>query len=236
MIARNTSLATRIPPLSNGDRMNFDEFCRRWDATPNIKHAELINGRVYMNPPVNWDHHRLPTARILGWLAHYEMETPGLELATDASVYLGPEDCVQPDAALRIQDKFGGSSQKQADGSLSGPPELIVEVAASSVAYDLHEKKDLYAANGVAEYLVWLVYDRRVVWFRLHTGVYEELPIERDGRIQSQVFPGLWLDSKSLLNDQKSKISAMLRRGLASQEYAAFVEQLKSQSRKRRKS
>ena len=122
------------------------------------------------------------------------------------------------------------------DGSVAGPPELIVEVTASSVSYDLYEKKDLYAASGVAEYMVWLVYDRQVAWFQLRDGVYQELPVERNGCIKSQLFPGLWLDSKSLLTDQKAKIAATLRNGLASAEYASFAEKLKSQGRKKRKS
>lgn len=236
MIARGSDTATTsVPPLSHGDRLDFEEFCRRWDVTLGLKHAELINGQVYMNPPVNWDYHGLPTARIVGWLAQYEMETAGLELATDASVYFNSESCVQPDAALRIQDDFGGSSHKHSDGRLSGPPELIVEVAASTVSYDWHDKKELYAACGVAEYMIWLVYDRRIAWYRLEDGVYQPLPVERSGYIKSQVFPGLWLDSKSLLADQKSKVVATLRKGLSSSEYARFIEQLKSRRRRRRK-
>ena len=128
MIVRSPfATAFALPPLCHGDRLSFDEFCRRWDATPKLKRAELINGRVYMNPPpVNWDHHGLPTARILGWLALYEIETVGLELATDASVYVSPENCVQPDGALRIQDGFGGASKKQTD--YDGPRKLDSEI------------------------------------------------------------------------------------------------------------
>jgi len=43
-----------------------------------------------------------------------------------------------------------------------GTPELLVEVAASSASYDLHDKLTSLPAHGVQEYIVWRVYDR--VW------------------------------------------------------------------------
>jgi hypothetical protein len=33
-----------IPPLENGDRLTRPEFERRYDAMPNLKNAELIEG------------------------------------------------------------------------------------------------------------------------------------------------------------------------------------------------
>jgi hypothetical protein len=36
-----------IPPLENGDRLTRAEFERRYDAMPNLKKAELIEGEVY---------------------------------------------------------------------------------------------------------------------------------------------------------------------------------------------
>ena len=37
-----------IPPLENGDRLTREEFHRRYEAMPELKKAELINGRVYI--------------------------------------------------------------------------------------------------------------------------------------------------------------------------------------------
>ena len=36
-----------IPPLENGDRLTRAEFERRYDAMPELKKAELIEGEVY---------------------------------------------------------------------------------------------------------------------------------------------------------------------------------------------
>ena len=38
----------RIPPLENGDRLTVAEFERRYEAMPELKKAELINGVVHI--------------------------------------------------------------------------------------------------------------------------------------------------------------------------------------------
>src|SRR6185437_12013656 len=69
--------AAHTPSLANGDRLSRDEFERRYDATPRIKKAELIEGIVFMAPPaLRWDEHARPDGLIAGWLMHYEAATP----------------------------------------------------------------------------------------------------------------------------------------------------------------
>jgi hypothetical protein len=46
-----------IPPLENGDRLTRAEFERRYDAMPELKKAELIEGEVYMPSPVRHRRH-----------------------------------------------------------------------------------------------------------------------------------------------------------------------------------
>jgi Uma2 family endonuclease len=104
----------------------------------------------------------------------------------------------QPDAVLRIE--VGGQSSISADDYIVGAPELIVEVAASSAAYDLHQKLNAYRRNQVQEYLVWRVCDRQFDWFKLDRGNYIQLAPNSDKITCSQIFPGLWLDKESLLS------------------------------------
>ena len=37
------------PPLRDGDRLTADEFMRRWEAVPDSRHAELIDGIVLVH-------------------------------------------------------------------------------------------------------------------------------------------------------------------------------------------
>jgi len=61
-------------------------------------------------------------------------------------------------------------------GYLAGPPELIVEVAASSASIDLRDKRRAYYRNGLREYLVWLVAEARLEWFCLDRAAWSPLP------------------------------------------------------------
>ncbi len=92
---------------------------------------------------------------------------------------------------------------------MSGPPELIVEVASSSVSYDLHDKLNVYRRSGVVEYVVWRILDRDIDWFVLHEGQYQPLA-PQDGLLKSEVFPGLWLDKQALLAGNLPRVIALL--------------------------
>jgi hypothetical protein len=60
----------------------------------------------------------------------------------------------QPDAFLFILPSFGGRARIDEDGYVVSGPELIGEVAASSVSYDLHDKLDVHRRHQVQEYIV----------------------------------------------------------------------------------
>jgi Uma2 family endonuclease len=127
---------------------------------------------------------------------------------------------------LRILPKHGGRSQLDSNGLLDGPPELAVEIAASSASFDTREKRDTYRRAGVREYLVWRTRDDAVDWWMLEEDEYRALPPGADGILRSRVFPGLWLDVEALLNDEGERLMAVLREGLQSQEHADLVRKL----------
>src|SRR5581483_3423435 len=107
--------------------------------------------------------------------------TPGVDLADNTTVRLDFDNEPQPDALLRLEPGVGGRSSVSEDDYLEGAPELIVEVAASSASYDLHEKLRAYRRNGVQEYVVWRVYDQQIDWFQLLDGEYVPLMPDVDG-------------------------------------------------------
>lgn len=227
---RETGTATKVDPLplESGDRLTRAEFERRYEAMPHLKKAELIEGVVYMPSPVHFENHSEPHANIIGWLVAYRAATPGVRLGDNATVRLDLDNEFQPDALLRLDSALGGTSRVSDDDYIEGPPELIVEIAASSASYDLHDKLKVYRRNGVQEYLVWRVYDEELDWFRLSEDEYLPLSPDAEGIIHSQVFPGLRLAATALLDGDLPTVLAAQNRGLESAEYAAFVEQLSS--------
>lgn len=218
------------PPLNSGDRLSRAEFERRYTAHPDIKKAELIEGVVYVSSPISYDKHADPHFNIITWLGVYRAATPGVKGGDNATLRLDLENEPQPDALLRLEPTLGGKSVVTDDDYLEGAPELIVEIAASSASYDLHDKRRAYARNGVQEYLVIQTYEQRLDWFALHDDGYRLLQPDEQGILRSQVFPGLWLQPAAFWSGDLAALLAVLQEGLASPEHAAFVEQLSATS------
>lgn len=217
-----------IPPLENGDRLNRYEFERRYNAMLNLRKAELIEGIVYMPAALRFKSHGQPHGWIMTWLGTYEAMTSGVALGVEPTVRLDIDNEPQPDAVVLIMPEVGGQARLSEDDYIEGAPELVVEIAASSVAIDLHAKKQAYRRNGVKEYIVWQVLNQTISWFYLEKGEYLDLPVDTDGIVRSRVFPGLWLAVEELLAGNMQRVLAVLQEGMQSPEHAAFVQKLAS--------
>ena len=109
-----------IPPLENGDRLTRAEFERRYDAMPDLKKAELIEGEVYMPSPVRHGRHSHPHTRLVTWLGNYETDTPGVEAGDNGSIRLDLDNEPQPDAFLIIRPEHGGQARISEDDYIEG--------------------------------------------------------------------------------------------------------------------
>ena len=215
-----------ITILESGDRLTRPEFERRYRALPQLKKAELIEGVVYVASPVRVSKHGNPHSRIITWLGTYEAVTPGIMTCDNTTVRLDAENEPQPDALLRIDQAWGGQSRISEDDYIEGAPELIVEIAASSASYDLHDKRRAYQRNGVREYLVWLTQEQDFRWYVLQEGEYELQSPDELGILYSQVFPGLQLAVTALLAGDMQRVLAVLQEGMGSEAHRLFVETL----------
>jgi Uma2 family endonuclease len=211
------------PLLEPGDRLSRDEFERRYERMTEVKKAELIEGVVYMPSPVRARKHGKPHGSLATWLGVYVSETPGVECFDNSTVRLDLDNEPQPDLVLIKLPSKGGQAEISADDYIEGAPELAVEIVGSSRAYDLHQKKGVYRRNGVCEYLAWISGEKRVLWWELREGEYQELRPTEEGLLKSRVFPGLWLDAGTLLKGDMQGVLAALRRGLGSSDHFAFV-------------
>jgi Uma2 family endonuclease len=225
-MANLMTTSPRVPLLCAGDRLTRDEFERRYAAMPDLKKAELIEGVVYMGSPVRHRQHGRPEHLLGAFLAFYGARTPGLDAGHNSTLRLDLDNEPQPDLMLRLPERAGGSSRETADGYLEGAPELVVEVAASSVSYDLHQKLGAYRRNGVREYLVHRVDDGEVDWFVLTSGVYVRQESDAEGCLHSRVFPGLCLDVEALLHGDLAAVQAAIDRAVDTPEHAVFVRRL----------
>lgn len=214
-----------IPPLENGDRLNQKEFHRRYEAMPKNVKAELIKGIVYMASPVRVKNHGKPHSNLISCLGLYHLATEGLMLLDNTTFIANENYEPQPDIVLRIEEYCGGKSWINENDYLEGSPELVVEIASSSVSYDLHDKLEMYERKGVQEYIVWRVLDKKIDWFSLENNKYKKLKDE-NGIVESKVFKGLRINVEALIADDLKTVLKDLQSGIESEDYKKFAEEL----------
>src|SRR5436190_21918344 len=117
-----------IPLLQNGDCLKSREFLRRYEEMPEVKKAELIEGKVFMGSPIRAEDHGKQDGLIHTWLGMYAAETPGVEFYPNTTVILDPDNTFQPDAMLCLKPGRGGQTRVNAKGYIEGSPELVVEI------------------------------------------------------------------------------------------------------------
>jgi Uma2 family endonuclease len=172
-----TQGTSRIAPVESGDHLDQATFHERYTAMPPTFRAELIGGVVFVPPPLSSEHGVYHTL-VMTWLGNYWIATPGTEARDNATAILGEHSEPQPDGALIMTPAAGGQSRISEDGYAVGAPELIVEVASSSAAIDLHAKRRDYEQAGVREYIVIILCQRTVQWWVWQDGVYHDLPAD----------------------------------------------------------
>jgi len=218
-----TVIERTTKPLVNGERLTLDEFLRRWEEQPDLKLAELIEGVVYLPSPVG-SAHAWQDSLVATWVGNYAARTPGCASGGNGT-WLMRGSAPQPDVHLRILPEYGGQSREE-KGLCVGAPEFAAEIAGSSAPLDLGKKRNLYEAAGVREYIIVLIEEGRVLWLRLEDGLYREIAPGADGILRSQIFPGLWLDAKALLNQEAARLLDVLDLGLRTPEHGEFARKL----------
>lgn len=226
---KSPRIDSEIPPLNAGDHLDQPTFHRRYEAMPSRFRAELVEGVVIVPSPTGCPHGEAH-GKMLTWLGSYSLSTPGTQFFDNTTTIVDGSNEYQPDAQLVIPPKYGGKGVTL-EKYVEGVPQFVVEVAATSEAYDLFEKFQVYERAGVLEYLVVLAREQDVRWFVRNGGKFERLSPGTDGTYRSIAFPGLWLNSAALFGDNPADILTTLQAGLADPAHAAFVERLAAQRR-----
>ena len=206
--------AERLAPVTliNGERLSQPEFHERYDSYPDDLKFELVKGVVYMASPMRREH-GVYHGELSYPLKHYEAATPGTDMLDNSTAILDKDSEPQPDLSLRILPECGGHSTVNDNGYVTGPPELVSEIAHSSRDLDLYEKREDYQRTGVLEYVVLCVEERELHWFHFPSG--EMIRPGREGISRSREFPGLWIDVAALLDQDTKRLRAAVDRGVA---------------------
>jgi Uma2 family endonuclease len=213
-----------IAPLVEGQRLDQPTFHARYEAMPPSTRAELIGGVVSMPSPASYDH-GASVIPLVVWVDYYAERTPGVEALDNTTVILDWRNEPQPDLMLRILPEHGGRTRNEG-GYVVGVPELVIEVARSSRYVDLGPKLDEYERAGVLDYIVRSVDPQEILWHVLERARFVAVAPDADGLYRSRAFPGLWLDPQALLARDTRALRAVIDRGVATPEHAAFVARL----------
>ena len=99
------------PPLLEGDSLTSDEFMRRWEEIPDLKHAELIDGIVYMPSPVGRGH-QIFEPFLSGWLDRSQL-TPGCCPGAEGTWLMGERQVPQPDICSSYSPSTAASPESR---------------------------------------------------------------------------------------------------------------------------
>ncbi len=126
----------------------FEVFENLPEGTP----AQLINNQLVMSPAPS-DTHQKVLMDISNRIYNYLEKNPvGVLRIAPYDVYLDRRNAFQPDIVFILNEKIGMIREN----GLHGTPDIAIEILSPKTGkYDLEEKMEVYAANGVKEY--WIV-------------------------------------------------------------------------------
>jgi Uma2 family endonuclease len=156
--------------------------------------VELIEGRI-IRLNAQFAAHAIVKNR-LGRRLQQVLEAIGSshEAIIEGSLALSPHDLPDPDILV-------GAMSATRDYFHVEQIALVVEVADTSIRYDLGQKRDLYAAHGVAEYWVVDLAARDVHQFSaVSGGIYAQTrAVPLGGEVRSATMADLAIDGRGIL-------------------------------------
>jgi Uma2 family endonuclease len=168
-----------------------------------LNHYELLNGRVVMMPPAGWPHGGVE-ARLLRRMGNIaEPAKLGRVCGSSQGFELPTGDTVEPDASFVSIARWRAAPPPITGKFLQVVPDLIVEILSRSTATrDRGEKKAIYAAAGVREYVLVDPSAQTLTVFTLHGPRFDAGRIHaQDEHWESFALPGLVLRFADLLDE-----------------------------------
>ena len=171
--------------------------------------AEWVDGKILIMSPASQRHQRLATLLAALLLAFVEAHNLGSVVAAPFQMKLTPEGSGREPDILFVAHENLSRLQKN---RLAGPADLAVEIISpESRARDRGEKFYEYEQAGIREY--WLIDPDReqAEFYRLDVrGIYQLVSLD-EGVFESEVLPGLRLNTAWLWQDPLPPLLSILK-------------------------
>lgn len=154
-----------------------------FESLPEGTLAQLINNQLVISPAPSFTHQRV-SADLFNRLYNYVAKIKsGIVLAAPFDVYLDRKNAFQPDIIFIATEKLSLIKEN----GLHGAPDLAIEILSPHTGkYDLEDKMEVYALNGVKEYWIVEPHEKRAKGYWLVKDEYH-LFTEEVGMLNSKL-------------------------------------------------
>jgi Uma2 family endonuclease len=146
-----------------------------FESLPEGTLAQLINNQIVMSPAPSFTHQKVLmdiSGRIYSFL---EKNPVGMVLVAPFDVYLSTRNAFQPDIIFIDKEKL----HLIKENGLHGAPDMAIEILSPQTGkYDLEDKMEVYAANGLKEYWIVEPHEKRATGYWLVKDEYHEFANE----------------------------------------------------------
>jgi Uma2 family endonuclease len=183
----------------------YEDFCAR---VRDDQKADLIDGKIYMASPENFDANKLFVWLLTLINLYVETKKLGEVLGSRFACRLDDQNAPEPDI-LFVRAKHRGRLRR---GDVEGAPDLAIEIVSpESVERDYQQKRQQYERFQIPEYWIVDEAEQKVTLLRLVAGgTYREVAA-RKGMLHSRVLKGFRLDPRWLWQAPRPKVLEILQ-------------------------
>jgi Uma2 family endonuclease len=177
------SFARQEPPR---EKLTYAEFCAR----VNEQKADLIEGEIIMASPARIKHEDDVDFWKYVVKKYAKRKKLGKVMGSRVAMKVSEHNAPEPDIMFVKQERLHLLGETE----IFGPADLVVEVISpGSRRLDFVDKRELYANYGVFEYWFVDLYKQQAFFWKNVNGIWEDLPIDENGIVRSEVLAGFWL-------------------------------------------
>ncbi len=176
-------LTRQKPPR---EKLTYAEFCSRMQE----RKADLIDGEIYPASPATLLHEERLTWLKVFFKFYVSAKALGMVIGSRVAMKLSEYDAPEPDLMFIKKERLHLLGETE----IFGPADLVVEVVSpGSRRLDFVDKRELYANYGVLEYWLIDLYKQQAFFWKNVNGIWEDLPVDDNGIVRSEVLTGFWL-------------------------------------------